>query len=318
MKTTVNRINIIVYDNELKAKWDEFVVNSRNGTFLLCRDYMDYHAERYADHSLMFYKDDRLFAVLPGNISEGTFHSHAGLTYGGFVMSERATAALMLEAFHALLLHLRALGGISRMIYRPIPYIYQRYPSEEDLYALFRLGAQVVERKISSVIPQHAPYGFSTLRTRKWKKASGLGLTISQDDDFGLFWPVLETTLQERHEARPVHSLQEITHLQKLFPENILLYRVLDHDRTIAGCVLYITEKVAHVQYIASSPDGREVGALEWLFRHLIYERHTDRSYFDFGTSVEQGGLLLNEGLIFQKEGFGGRGVVYDGYELKL
>ena len=39
---------------------------------------------------------------------------------------------------------------------------------------------------------------------------------------------------------------------------------------------------------------------------------------FDFGISTEQGGRYLNEGLIFQKEGFGARTVVYDTYELNI
>lgn len=34
-----------------KAQWDKFVETSRNGTFLFRRDFMDYHADRFADHS---------------------------------------------------------------------------------------------------------------------------------------------------------------------------------------------------------------------------------------------------------------------------
>jgi len=39
---------------------------------------------------------------------------------------------------------------------------------------------------------------------------------------------------------------------------------------------------------------------------------------FDFGHSTEQLGKFLNENLIFQKEGFGGRGVVYEVYKYTL
>ena len=44
----------------------------------------------------------------------------------------------------------------------------------------------------------------------------------------------------------------------------------------------------------------------------------TDFKYFDFGISTEHNGRLLNEGLIYQKEGFGGRGICYDTYEYTL
>ena len=70
------------------------------------------------------------------------------------------------------------------------------------------------------------------------------------------------------------------------------------------------------MQYIASGEEGRTYGALDLLFRHLVSERYKQFEYVDFGTSNEDGGRYLNEGLIFQKEGFGGRAVCYDTYEI--
>ena len=52
------------------------------------------------------------------------------------------------------------------------------------------------------------------------------------------------------------------------------------------------------------------------LLHNLITDVYADRTYFDFGVSTENGGGYLNEGLIFQKEGFGARSVVYDTYEM--
>ena len=57
---------------------------------------------------------------------------------------------------------------------------------------------------------------------------------------------------------------------------------------------------------------------MDLLFHRLIHEVYSSVPYFDMGTSVEEGGRVLNEGLIFQKEGFGGRAVVYDTYELDI
>ena len=59
-------------------------------------------------------------------------------------------------------------------------------------------------------------------------------------------------------------------------------------------------------------------GALDLLFHQLIYDRYAQKRYFDFGISTEHGGQMLNEGLLFQKEGFGGRAVVYDTYEMEV
>ena len=60
------------------------------------------------------------------------------------------------------------------------------------------------------------------------------------------------------------------------------------------------------------------MGALDLLFDTLIDSCSGSFKYFDFGRSTEHGGRYLNESLIFQKEGFGGRGVCYDTYEWTL
>lgn len=44
------------YTPEDKSIWDKYVDKARNATFLFHRDYMDYHADRFRDHSLLFIK----------------------------------------------------------------------------------------------------------------------------------------------------------------------------------------------------------------------------------------------------------------------
>ena len=67
------------------AEWNQFVEASKNGTFLFDRRYMDYHADRFNDFSLMFYLGSRLLAVLPAHVVGDTLCSHNGLTYGGLL-----------------------------------------------------------------------------------------------------------------------------------------------------------------------------------------------------------------------------------------
>ena len=307
------------YDAAYKKEWDEFVDLSRNGTFLFQRGYMDYHADRFHDFSLMAYRGGQLHAVLPAHCDGECFCSHRGLTYGGVVTDGKMTAAMMLELFDAVITFVRLHAGAVKWIYSPVPYIYARYPSEEDLYALYRFGARLSGRKVSTVIPSASAWEFSTLRRRKVKHAQREGLSIVQDEDYAAFWTVLQQNLEERHGACPVHNLEEISLLHARFPQQILLYRVCNGSgATVAGCVLYVTERVVHVQYIGSTPEGRACGAVDLLFHRLIHEVYSSVPYFDMGTSVEEGGRVLNEGLIFQKEGFGGRAVVYDTYELDI
>ena len=180
------------------------------------------------------------------------------------------------------------------------------------------MGAQRTARSISSVIPLDDRLPFRTLRRRQLKKAQACALTITEDEDFASFWSILEENLHERYCVAPVHSLEEITRLHKNFPRQISLFRVCDGTKTLGGCVVYETDEVAHVQYIAASTQGQKCGALDLLFHQLIYSRYGQKRYFDFGISTEQGGQILNEGLLFQKEGFGARAIMYDVYELKL
>ncbi len=83
----------------------------------------------------------------------------------------------------------------------------------------------------------------------------------------------------------------------------------------MGGTWVFDTGQVVHTQYIASTKEGKAHGALDLLFDELINRRYREGIYLDFGKSTEEGGRVLNEHLIFQKEGFGGRGVCYDTYE---
>lgn len=307
------------YTASHQSDWDDFVRKSRNGTFLLMRDYMDYHADRFDDYSLMAYYGNKLKALLPAHVKEHVCYSHKGLTYGGVITDEAMKAKMMMELFDAIIARLQK-EQIKKFVYSPIPYIYNKYPGEEDLYALYRSEARLVARKISTVVCSLAgKISFSEAKCRNVRKAMREGLVLCQDDRFEAFWDILTQNLEEKHHAVPVHTLDEIKRLYASFPENIALYRVCDAEgNTMAGCVMYLTDTVAHAQYISSTEEGRKKRAVDFLFDRLINDVYKDKTYFDLGTSVECGGSVLNEGLIYQKEGFGGRAVVYDTYELDI
>jgi len=310
-------IRVEKYNREMKAEWDAFVSSSRNGTFLFNRAFMEYHSDRFEDASLLFYLKNKLIALLPANRVGDVLYSHQGLTYGGLILSVPATAKIVLDIFDALKLHLGA-NGIKQLVYKAVPHIYHRQPSEEDLYALYRNDAVFIGRSVSSCIDQRAGIKYSELRRRGIKKALNKGLTIRESSDFSDFWKILETNLSERFDVQPVHTLPEIEYLKSKFPDHIHLYEVCDGSRVLGGCVIFETERVAHVQYISASKEGKEAGALDYLFDSLIQKIYINKPFFEFGISTEKNGSVLNEGLISQKEGFGGRGIVYDTYQLQI
>ena len=83
----------------MAEEWDAFVRTSKNGTFLHERRFMDYHADRFSDCSLMIYEDNELVALFPANwdANEFVLYSHQGLTYGGLLLTSETTQHLVLQ-----------------------------------------------------------------------------------------------------------------------------------------------------------------------------------------------------------------------------
>ena len=318
-------MDIIQYTPVQADEWDAFVHSSKNGTFLLERRFMDYHSDRFSDCSLLIYEDNQLLALFPANWveEERVIYSHQGLTYGGLLLTTEATEHQTMAIMQAIFLWYIDYLQASRLIYKPIPYIYSECAAEEDLYALFRAGAKLKTRGVSSVVTMQNPLKMRKLRMRGARKAIDNDLYIDRMseedwDTLAEYWQLLTSVLEECHAVRPVHTLEEMRLLMSRFPQQIKLFLVRKERRIVAGCVVFITRQVAHIQYIASGQEGKEKGALDLLFRHLINERFKHLAYIDFGISTENGGQILNEGLIFQKEGFGARSVCYDSYEVDL
>lgn len=306
------------YRREDKELWNYFVSKARNATFLFDRNYMDYHADRFDDNSFMFYHKGKLKAVLPANVAGDTLYSHQGLTYGGLLLDKKATVEDVLECFDSLNSWLRE-NGISKVVYKALPWIYQQYPSEEDLYALtWKCKAQLISRNIASTIVIDNKLKFAESRKSGIRKALSLNIEVGESNDVDGFWHVLEDNLGNRYNAKPVHTANEMKLLMSRFPNNIKLYVAKMNGEIVGGTLIYVTPQVVHTQYISASVEGKKHGALDLLFDYIINKVYANCRYFDFGKSTEQGGAYLNEPLIFQKEGFGGRGVCYDWYQWEL
>ena len=306
------------YTPDKADEWNRFVAKSKNGTFLFDRQFMDYHADRFTDASLMFYRDNSLYALLPANVKGDVMTSHGGLTYGGLVMSSRCSAKGVQEVFAAMNVYLADLG-IHRVVYKAVPWIYHQQPAEEDLYALTSVcHARLVIRDISSAIIGAKRMKFAESRKAGIRKALRQRLSVSESNDFATFWQILNDNLSSKYGVRPVHSVSELELLHGRFPQNIRLYMVYDGETPLGGTLLFLTPQVLHTQYISATPEGKAVGAIDLLFDELINRRFADYPYIDFGKSTVSDSAELNEQLIFQKEGFGARAVCYDIYEYDL
>jgi hypothetical protein len=298
--------------------WNRFVAESKNGTFLFNRHYMDYHRDRFPDFSLLIFDEqDELVGVLPATRDGDEMSSHGGLTYGGVISDRRMTTTRMVALFRGLCDHLKT-EQVRALHYKTMPGIYHKLPADEDQYALFLNGAVLKRRDVLSVLsPDDAAAPVQKRRSRGAQGAAKAGVVCEESTDIGPFWDILAANLRERFDRSPVHTVEEIALLRSRFPENIRLFVATLDGKAIGGTLMYLSGQVAHAQYIASNAAGRDLGALDLLFLTLL-EKFRGYRYFDFGISTEENGTKLNSGLVDFKEGFGARAAVHDHYLIGL
>lgn len=282
------------------------------------RDFMEYHADRFEDFSLIIMNENKkVMTLLPGNVSNNIFYSHQGLTFGGFLMDKNIHAAEVIEIFDEVKKFLKT-NHIEKIIYKPIPMIYHQYPAQEDLYALFRNDAQLSRRDISSSIIIENAYNYSKSKQWSINKARKEGVVCKQVEQPSQLWGVIRAVLEENHKTCPVHSETEIDYLKEKFPNNIKAYAAFYQNEIVSACVTFENTNVVHTQYLACSRLGRETRALDLLIDYVIGASSEYAAVFDFGISNEDDGRYLNNGLISQKESFGARAIVYDLYSVDL
>ena len=306
------------YSPEEQESWDKYVAKTKNATFLFYRNYMDYHAERFRDHSLMFFIGKRLHSILPAHEEGTSFCSHLGLTYGGLLMDQAVTTNEVVTLFSELNDYLRA-QGFTQVIYRAIPWVYHRLPAEEDLYAMFwKCGARLKQRMAGTVIFMDGQLPWRKDHRRRLKDAHEAGIRVERNSSLADFWKILEENLKQRFDTSPVHTLQEMELLKSRFPDKIIQYNAYQGNEIVGGITFYVMNNVLHGQYSATNETGKRTGAMEAIYEQVMFHDFKDIRYLDFGTSNEDGGRILNEGLIDHKEGYGGRTVMYDTYEWTL
>lgn len=297
--------------------WNAFISSAKNATFLFHRDFMEYHSDRFKDFSLMVFEEGILISVLPANRVEDAVFSHQGLTYGGLVFDAKIKLGEVISITKSILEFLED-NKISTFQLKLIPSIYNHFFADEIEYALFLADAKIIRKDCLSVIDLKKPYQITKTRKESIRRGEKNNLVIREEFEFDLFWnEILIPNLDKRHNAKPVHTVEEITKLQQRFPDNIRHFNVYFNDKIVAGTTIFITDNVVHPQYISGNDQRSELGSLDFLYNYLITDVFQDKNYFDFGISHEQNGKKINEGLLFWKESFGAKTVIQSFYEVK-
>jgi hypothetical protein len=172
---------------------------------------------------------------------------------------------------------------------------------------------------LNLTIDLRSEFQISKSKLKHFRKVN-LDLNLIEEDDFTPFWnEVLQPRLQEKHNAKPVHTLEEITLLKSYFPDKIKQFSAYFEDQIVAGITIFDFGNVIKSQYGATTKIGEEQRALDFLFINLIQKyKAENKHYFDMGIVNENEGRTYNAGLLNQKEELGCSVYNQDYYNLKI
>ena len=265
---------------------------------------MDYHSDRFKDFSLFIYRNEKLVALLPANIEDDILYSHQGLTYGGLILKTNEKTKHIALYLSAVLKFLNT-KGVKLVKLKMTPKIYCQQENETVDYLLNAIDAKCYRTDVISVI-HIKDKKYSKDRIAGYKRGKKNNLKVKETAVFSEFWnTILIPNLNKKHKVKPVHSLREIELLNSRFPNQIRQFNVYYEDRLVAGTTIFETPFVAHSQYISGNEEKNTLGSLDFLHMYLLENIYHDKAYFDFGTSNENEGKTINEGLLYWKEGFG-------------
>ncbi len=239
-------MNIIEYTPEWKEKWDEFVLESNNGTIFHMQRFFEYHQPgKFTFNHLIFLEKNEIVALLPGSRIKDLYESPIGASYGSIVTKD-AKFNFALDVVETLKEYGKQ-KGIKEFLLTSAPRIYERHPNENLDFAMLWLGFKYDLHYISSAIKlEHDVDIISrfqpTVRRNIRKYLDDADLRVEINDSYDEFYPILLEN-KARHDVKPTHSLEDLLKLKELFPNKIKLFMVYYKDKPIAGSCLFICNK---------------------------------------------------------------------------
>lgn len=297
-------MQLVPYHSDYKNQWNQFITESINGTFLFHRDFMEYHNDRFEDASLMAFDKQELVCCVPANKKDRSFYSHQGLTYGGFIFKSAIDPQYINAVISNVVSYLDTY--FTSVAFRWQPAFYD--PNQEAiLESLSKLGFHKQSKFNNLHIDLQEEIAISAKKTAGYRNGKFDDLKLEINHDFKSFWnQILIPQLKKRHDASPVHNLEEMELLASRFPKNIKQYLVYNADELLAGVTFFIKDTIVKSQYAAASPQGLKTGALDYLYIEAIKQfKNAGYDYLDLGHVNHPDGTI-NRGLQRFKEELGG------------
>ncbi len=311
-------IEVVRYDESYRDKWDKFVLEkTMNGTFLQSRKFLEYHKDRFIDHSLLFIKCGTIIAVCPAiekiNQSKKEFLSHLGSTFGGLIFGkEFYTISYCTEVIDLLNKYLEQQGFEYSLLKSTGDIFCKTRENNLINYLLFTKGYGSYKElsfaidltKIDDVVAN-----FHSKTRNLYKTSLKNNLKIREcktDEEIKTLHEILCKSLL-KYDTKPVHTYEELLDLyHNRINEFMRFYGIYHEDNLVAGTMVFIINDVFHTQYLFADPDYLYLKPMDFMDGSLIQIAFEEKfKYFSFGISTENHGTYLNETLAKFKEGFG-------------
>lgn len=238
-------MEIIEYSADWKNKWDQFVLESNNGTMFHLQKFFDYHtAGKFRFNHLIFLEKNNIIALLPGAIvNDGKkFESPIGASYGSIVTKDvKFTKALEIVST---LIEFGKKKGWKEIILTSAPRVYEKSPNENLDFAMLWLGFKYDIHYISSAIKLSPDQDIisrfqQTVRRNIRKTFKDPDICVEMNDRYDEFYPILIDN-KARHNVKPTHTYEDLMRLKELLPDNLKLFMLYYKRKPIAGSSLFI------------------------------------------------------------------------------
>lgn len=295
-------LSIKKYRKDNLTQWNSFIKNSLNGTFLLDRGFMDYHSDRFTDHSLTIFDEEVLICCVPAHGVDRKWLSHRGLTYGGLIFKEQKTYKEMGNILNAITNYLKS-NNFNSCEFNLSPPIYDDN-HDEVLETLIRNGFEVTRSFDNMHVLLEDRSTVSSKKTAGYRNGTFSELVFETSCDISIFYnEVLVPSLLSRHAAVPVHSLDELKKLQENFCDKISVQAVYLNDKMISGVLFFIKDNIVKSQYAASTLKGFQLRAMDFLYiESMEYFNIAGKKIMDYGTANNPDGSIISGLKRFKKE----------------
>ena len=319
-------MEIIFYNEEWKEKWDNFVLQSNNGTMFHLQKFFDYHAPgKFNFNHLIFLEKGEIVAVLPGSIIGNKFESPIGASYGSIVTRD-IKFAKALEIVDTLLEFAKR-NNINEFELTAAPTVYEDKPNQNLDFAMLWRGFKYQLHYISSAIKLNPNEDIimkfdPTIRRNVRKSLKNPDIYVEINERYDEFYPILLEN-KARHNVKPTHSFDDLIRLKNLLPDNLKLFMVYYKGKPIAGSSMFFVNKTcALCFYNMLLYEYKDLKPIQRVMYEVVkYSTENGYQYVDIGVSQDTKAtnpMTPSMSLIEFKEKFDAKTVMRNTLHIKL